>query len=327
MNHPHPELNPCCFQMYVKSFQTVFRRGQRWTDLSFLFHARIDISYSQTLEINFYGTDLCVKYPDCSELYKCEISGPPNLEDYSTGIVKWPEGQTPLILIFHHTSKENREKILKCEYFLPSFWNIQGTKKVKNVGYIYLTCLPKLDCDNCLVQVAMSSEGKVYMNIDNPPPKSWIFADLDLTPESEDSCNIEVYRENTESRTYSLDFLVDPSQLAPNHLIRHYDQTGHQIFYEVISAFIYRIGIDPNSVLKFNRKTFQFNYDSSKNFNYIIIGDGWKKDGLVAPFDEENTKFKAKIECVSKESNILEFWFDNNNANRFDNLNPEEMKF
>ena len=46
-------------------------------------------------------------------------------------------------------------------------------------------------------------------------------------------------------------FFVNAVSLSPNHLIRHHESDTHQVWYEVISAFIYRIGIKPNETLHF----------------------------------------------------------------------------
>ena len=276
---------------------------------------RIDISCGQTLVVTFSSQDLCLRYEDGSELYKCQIRGPENLPDYATGPVQWEVGKRPLIRLFHHTTGEARTEILQCEYFKLSSWNIQGTRRLEDVGYVYLTPLPKLDCDECLKTVAMASDGKLFFRRD-PSPYPPAFMTDNLAPFAADVLALDVYRETTRNRTSTLEMWLDPGHLSPQHLIRHYDGRS-QFWYEVISAFTARVAMEPGRTLPFSRQTMECECSAARHFDYCVLGDGWRLDGLSAPFNEEQTECILNIERPEMDSNILDFWFDPANSPRF----------
>lgn len=61
------------------------------------------------------------------------------------------------------------------------------------------------------------------------------------------------------------------------------------------------------------------------NSEYSIIGDARNKEGLAAPFEEDETKFIYKIEDCGKES-IHDFWFSHENKDLFTGKVVETLK-
>ena len=64
-----------------------------------------------------------------------------------------------------------------------------------------------------------------------------------------------------------------------------------------------------------------------KSLGYIVIGEATTIKGLAAPFDEENTEEKLKIEYMKKPEEIVTFWKNNANTNQFGNKPIEDMVF
>jgi hypothetical protein len=67
--------------------------------------------------------------------------------------------------------------------------------------------------------------------------------------------------------------------------------------------------------------------DSSKKAYYIIVGDCDYMDGLIAPYDEENTSYIFKIEKQDGSKNLFDFWHDNANTDQYSNKQVEYQEF
>jgi hypothetical protein len=270
----------------------------------------IDISHGIELRIIFSNTDLKNRLADGSILYSCEISGPRDLYNYTTGSASILNNK-PYLKLYHHTTSAAGESIKKSKEYWSSNWNIQGTKKSTNIAYLYLTSLPKINCVDDLEEIAMSSRGKLYFRVDqNLSP----VADLILP----------VYRDSTANRTHTLESWVESSLLASQPCYRHMPFQGGA-YYAIVSPFIYRIGVENGTTLDIKGNTIVPR--SPKRSSYAIVGDATSVDGLTAPYDEENVMELFKIEDVADGGEFIEFWSRNRNSNQFDNKELEMIEF
>lgn len=270
----------------------------------------IDISYGECLRVRFKSTDAISWLSDGSILYKCTIRGPKFLYRYRTGEAKI-EGGIPHIKLYHHTSRDSKKGIEEGSEYWSSNWNIQGTKKSTNISYLYLTSLPKISNIDDLTQIAMSSQGRLPFRVDT---------NFTQVPD----LILDVYRESTNNRTHTLSHWVDTSFLAPQPCYRHHPPNGPG-YHEIVSPFIHRIGVEYKSTISIkNEKILPLN---PKSLGFAIVGDATTIDGLEAPFDEENTKEKLKIEYMIEPNEIINFWVENANTNQVDNKIIEEVKF
>lgn len=217
------------------------------------------------------------------------------------------------IALFHHTNEDSYRAILKSKHFRSSTCNFQGTnkKELTNVNYTYFTCIDSIRAPEDLNQIAMASSGKIALLRDNGSPEN-----------PNDVVILEVYRETTFNRTHPIRVLIPATLLAPSHLIKHFP-FGNPVYYQVMNPFIYRIGLLPGEILPFRNGIVEPNSSSLKRFEYVVVGDGREREGLIAPFNEETTKNILKIQRTSKVSNILNFWFEERNTDLFTNKDVE----
>jgi hypothetical protein len=85
---------------------------------------------------------------------------------------------------------------------------------------------------------------------------------------------------------------------------RH-DANDQPVYYKTAHQQIFRIGIEPGTVLPFEDDTIIVSQASLKHFEYVVLGYANTKAGLVAPFDEEETRELFKIERCD---DLFEFW-------------------
>lgn len=278
----------------------------------------VDISYGKTLRIEFSNSDLIRNFNDNSSLFKCNIYGCDNLLDYATGEAIF-FNEIPFLKLYHHTSEESKKLILESGFLKPSYWNIQGNKKLKNIGYFYLTPLNKIEKPEDLKQIAMATDGKMHFIIDNYEPSLLRFEN------DENILELEVYRESTLNRNNTLSFYVDSTILSPKHLWKH-SPNNNFVFFEIGSPLIQRIGIEVGKTLNFE-KNIIFKQENVKIFDLMVVGDATKIEGLKAPFDEENTSYNFKINTLLKDTNILDFWFQNANSIIYPNIQTDSQEF
>lgn len=298
-------------QIYVKFsdkvywIQPFYFTANRILDNSLTMH--IDISFDARLEINF--KDLISKLSDGSLFYNCTIIAPTSLNRYVTGVAK-VVNNVPFIKLYHHTSPGAKKKILSSNEFWSSNWNIQGTKELSNISYLYLTAIPVILCNADLNEIAMSSRGRLHFR-------------LDQNMSDKPDVILEVYRESTSNRTAVLSYWVDSSLLATQPVYKH--KGAFPVYYEVVCPFIYRLGVESRTKIKINGDSII--PESPKKLDYAIVGDATLEDGLRAPFDEENTKEILKIEIIPGQKDIIMFWLNNQNSNQYDNKDIETAKF
>jgi len=283
----------------------------------------IDISAGNTLKIEFTNNDLITNYSDNSSLFKCKIFGPKNIHDFYTGTGYFKDN-IPYLKLFHHTLPRFKRLIETSKILKTSKWNIQGTKKLLNINYFYLTCLEKIEKPQDLKQIAMASDGKIHLlkdNYDAPPS----IKPEDIGKYKDGVLELEVYRENTMNRNATIDFFVDSTIISSKHLWKHMPH-NETVFYEICMPFIYRIGATPDSLLTFDNKTIS-KQENLKQIDYQVIGLATKFDGLEAPYDEENTDYIFKVEKLNEKTNILNFWFENINSDQFSAKKIENQEF
>src|ERR1700730_3253244 len=249
----------------------------------------VDVSCGHRLRVEFTNGDLVSTLTDGAELYRCTFSGPPDLSDYATGNSFLVPGQAPYLRLYHHTSGDAKKKIERSGEFWGSKWNIQGThKKLTNVGYVYFTSLDRVSHPDDLKMVAMASDGKLTFAIDGfLPPRV-------LSPGWENRYKnqllvLPVYRASTADRTETLEFDIESTLLAPQHVLRHLPPAD-PVWYEIAAPFVHRVVIEASATLKFSARRIDYAAVPTKRFDYVVVGDATTVDGLAAPYDEEDTR-------------------------------------
>jgi hypothetical protein len=274
----------------------------------------VDISHGRRLWIEFHADQFIRRLDDGSELFHCVIEAPPKLNKYTTGRARIGEGYKIEIALYHHTKREAKQGILDSGYFWASHWNIQGTKELENVGYVYFTPLDAILAEEDLYQIAMASQEKLYLCRDNARASS-----------PDDILELRVYRQSTADRRHTIRLWMEIDLLATQHVYRH-TVAGNPVYYEIVHPFIHRVGLKPKCVLAIEGDRVTKKAQDLKSFDYAVIGDADSLSGLEAPYDEENTEHVLKIErCES--TNILDFWMNNSNQDHFSGKNPEYLKF
>lgn len=286
----------------------------------------VEIALGNTLKITFKNSDFIRHFDDSSSLFKCQIYGPKDLKKYATGKAEITEEKLIYLQLFHHTNEVFKERIIKSSYLKASQWNIQGNKILKNVNYIYFTCLDKIKTDDDLKKIAMASDGELLLAVDNsefpkPLPLNW-----KQKTYKNDILKLEIYRQSTYDRSATLKFSVDASTLAPSHVIQHFPN-GEAVYYEICNPYIYRIGVLPNEVLYFTKNKLHNDRNKLKKFNYMVLGDARRLEGLAAPYNEEETTQIFKIETISENLTVFEFWFQNGNQDLYSGKKIEFQQF
>lgn len=270
----------------------------------------VDISRGQVLRIRFESQALVERLRDGSILYGCSIHAPKFLHRYTTGPAKLVDNR-PRIKLYHHTTADSKDAILKGQYFRTSAWNIQGNKKCTNIAFLYLTSLPRVECVADLQSIAMSHFGKMAFRVDDNFTNN---PDLVL----------DVYRESTNNRTHTIGAWAFAEDLAPQPCYRHVPPNGPG-YHEVVSPFIHRIPSTPGGIVEIREELLQ--PQQSELLFHAIVGDATTIDGLRAPFDEEHTNELLKTERIEPPDDIVSFWIANPNMNHYDGKQIENFSF
>lgn len=274
----------------------------------------VDVAHGNRLKVIFNNKRLETKYEDGSELFSCEIFGPNDIIDFSTGIAEVIDNNI-FVPLFHHTTRETIAAIAKSKFFYPSKWNIQGNKELQNVGYVYFSCLTEIKAPEDLLEIAMAHDGVIYFLVDDG-----------YRANPADVLALEVYRDTTANRTHTIRKLVPISCLATKPVLNHRPAKG-EAYYEFVAPFIYRVGIEPSECLYFDGVKILSENVNIKHFEYAIVGDARTIDGIKAPYDEEDTTEILKVEKTQNSSTILDFWFENSNLDHFTGKSIELLKF
>ncbi len=273
-----------------------------------------DISCGYAAMARIFDRDFVRDYDDGSQLFKCKLLVPDDIGAHAIGDAVLRDGFEITLQLFHHTKPEKVELIKRSGVLLGSRWNIQGNKELEDSDHVYFTPLHELKVNNDLEKVAMSSEAKITLMRDgfNPPGV--------LLPGWEDAYKddlliMEVYREQVINRCATLDFWVPAEFVSPHHVIKHTPPNG-AVYYEISAPFIHRIQIDKGGQLQFSGSDIA--PDQEIRFHEkVVIGDGRTLEGLLAPFDEENTTQRFEIQKPDPGKTILDFWFDHANQDLY----------
>lgn len=252
-------------------------------------------------------------FGDGSFLYQCRIAGPARLKPFASGTCTLAEDQTIWLDLFHHTTAQAASAIRQSGHFRGSRWNIQGSKRLTNVEYAYFTSLPKITSRKHLERIAMASNGALHLITTNGLPPH-------------DVVRIEVYRESTLNRRHGIPVRVPAEAIAPQHVWRH-DALDQPTYYEVSHPAIFRVGLEPGTVLPFADGAVDPARAAVKWFDYAVLGYATTREGLVAPYDEEDTRELFKIERCEVDGDLFAFWRRHANSNQYGGRSIERQTF
>lgn len=264
------------------------------------------------LQIEFSSGQLIRKFDDGSQLYRCFISGASNLAALATGTCTIGDNNELWLDLFHHTTAGAREAIIASRHFRGSPWNVQGTKKLENVSYAYFTSLPVIRNEEDLRRIAMASDERIALMPTNGRS-------------GKDVVVIRVYRESTLNRQATLNVSVPASVVASQNVYRHAPH-GAAVYFELCHTEIFRVGLIPGRTLPFCGGRLEPVVNDLKTFDYVVLGDADTKDGLRAPYDEENTQALFVVERCLEES-IFEYWKRHGNTDQVSGRTFERMAF
>lgn len=265
----------------------------------------LDIGHPRAIETTriiatIRSDELVRRYDDGAQLYRCAIDGPASFANHPSGRARpLPDGDFALEL-FHITNADAAAGIAKGGEIWSSAWNLQGTRKLTNVSYVYLTSLPEIHDEQDLRRIAMASDGVIYFQTTSTRTREQVLA-------------MTVYRENTAGRTESLPVAVPVRLIAPPHLVLH--RPPGDAYYEVVGPEIYRVGVLPGAALSYLGGDASVSAGNLKQFSYIVVGDAAEIDGLAAPYDEEETRQIMHLETLD-DHDLFQFWQDNANSDQ-----------
>jgi hypothetical protein len=300
-------------------------RLAKFSDDEIICDLPIDISCGHTVQVRFFNRDLVATFADGSQLYNCEIKGPAKLYEHATGEAELGANNQPYLHLYHHTTKQTCPLILGSGVFRTGNYNIQGTtKQLKNVAYAYFTPLDTIKFDNDLKKIAMAESGKIELRRDGFTQPPILFPNWEETYKN-DILILPVYPSNPAKREASIDVWVNSTALAPQHIYFH--DEGDGVYYEFPHCFIHRVGARPNENVAFDANRRIHQQSALKSFDYIVVGDCTKLDGLAAPYDEEDTTHIMKIERMPDGKSMLNFWFEQANTDLYTGKKVELQKF
>jgi len=288
-------------------------------------HLTVDISCGHTVHIQFFNHGFVHDLQDGSQLYRCQITGPVDLQEFATGVAEWGHSDVPYLHLYHHTTADTCPKILASGSFRTSNCNIQGTtKKLNNVAYGYFTPLDEIRYDSDLKMIAMAESGEIQLMRDGFTPPKFFPPNWRQLYKS-DILELQVYPCDIKKREAKLDVWVDASVLSPQHVYRH--EGNGPVYYEFPHHFIHRIGTTPGQVVVFDSDRRIHQQAGLKTFDYIVVGDCSTLDGLAAPYDEEDTTHMMKVERMVGGKSILNYWFENANQDLYTGKQVEMQEF
>lgn len=249
------------------------------------------------VRVDVRGDDLVTSLNDQSQIYRCVIYGPRNLNRYKAGRARVRTDGGIDLRLYHHTRKGTKPLILTSEHIKASSWNYQGTKELANCGYAYFTSLDRIETDIDLQRIAMSGTGHIPLRLDQSPAG----APPDVV--------LEVYRERLENRTGRVPLWVPADHVSPSHIWEHH-LCG--VEYEIVHPWIYRVGLKPGEAYDFIGDRGTQGQNGLKRFDYVVIGDCTIKPGLAAPYDEDVTDETFQIQDLGDRT-VFQFWREHSN--------------
>lgn len=268
----------------------------------------VDLLGGGRADVVFAKQDAIATLPDGSFLSRCDLENPDALERAESVGCRCDSGLLDLQL-FHHTTSVARDRILASEQFWLSAWNIQGTRRLANIGYLYLTSKPQIRTEQDLADIAMASSGRLYFLPDGGHP-------------SKDVIALTVYRASTLDRTAALPVSLPAHRVSTQPLLFHPDAPGNPAYYEVIQPAIFRVGAEPSEVFPYRNGVLGPS-GRDKAFSYAVVGNAATAYGIAAPYDEECTTSLAQIEASTAGQDVFAVWYALQNSPRF---NPEALE-
>lgn len=299
--------------------------GMRWFQPKFFYGCRlsfldgfaaadigIELSNGSLVDVTLTSARFIAALSDSSQVFRCLISPLGGAALVADATCSVDSSGDFLLDVFHHTTDEAATAIKSSGYFRGSRWNVQGTRELKNVEYAYFTSLPKIASEGDLTKIAMASSGRIALLRTN------------ATSERE-AIALKVYRQSTLDRTATVPVAVPASLVASAHIYRHAPTRG-AVYYEVCNPDIYRVGLLPGKMAPFHEGRVAVPDSDRKRFEYVVLGDADTHDGLLAPFDEEETKSLLHIEECGRES-FFEFWRRHANSDQVSWRVPDMLQF
>lgn len=298
--------------------------GMRWFQPKFFYGCRlsfldgfaaasigIELSNGSLVDVTLTSGGFVASLSDSSQVFRCLILPLPSVALVADGTCSLEADGDFLLNLFHHTSKEAVEAINESGHFRGSRWNVQGTRELKNVEYAYFTSLRKVASEEDLAKIAMASSGRIGLLPTN-------------ATSGRQAIVIEVYRQSTLDRTETLPIAVPASLIASQHIYRHAPM-NEAVYYEVCHPDIYRVGLQPGKVAPLSDGILAVPEAGRKRFEYVVLGDADTAEGLVAPYDEEESRSLFHIEGC-REQTFLEFWRSHANSNQVSWRVPEMLQ-
>lgn len=253
--------------------------------------------FDVVVRVSFDGRHQLASLKDRSHTYACFIEGPSTIPAIKAGLCRLrPDGGVDLRL-YHHTTKASKKAILSSGQVWGSKWNFQGNKKLANCSYAYFSSLQRIESPQDLHRIAMASDGRIALRLDQTADGRR----PDLV--------IDVYRESTENRRARLGLWVPAEHVAPSHVWKH---TTGVVEYEVAHPWISRVGLKPGGHYYIDRNHAADDQQDLKRFDHLVLGDCTTLAGLAAPYDEEDTSETFLIEEVSS-GTVFDFWRQHSN--------------
>ena len=265
------------------------------------------------LTIELRSDGLVRGFDDGAQLYRCVIRGPSRMLQYAGGRCRPRSDDDFDVSLFHITNPKAFAGIRADGELRSSCWNLQGTRELANVAYVYLTSLPSIETEEDLRRIAMSSDAVIRLQTTSS------FA-------RESMLELKVYRENTTGRTARLPVGVASDLLSPPHILIH-RPLGDQAYYEVVGPEIYRVGVLPGTALTYAAGAARVDAGLVKRFDYLVLGDASTLSGIAAPYDEEDTDEVIHVERLVSGTDLFDFWQANRNSDQVSWRDPEPRAF
>lgn len=240
------------------------------------------------------------RYADGAQLYRCRILAPRRLLQHATGRAFPRQDGDFDLQLFHVTNPVAFRAIQKSREIWGSQWNLQGTRRLANVAYAYLTSLDTVRSEEDLRRIAMSSGGSIGFQTTSYMAR-------------EEVLDLQVYRESTTGRTASLAVQVPTAALAPPHLLLHPPVAG-PAYYEVVGPEIFRVGLRAGAVVSLEEGKAVVASGDERRFTYLVLGDPSTVAGLAAPYDEADVEGVMHLQQFGADDDPFGFW--QANANR-----------
>ncbi|MDQ1193796.1 hypothetical protein QE419_002562 [Brevundimonas vesicularis] len=239
-------------------------------------------------------------YASGGHLYDCTVTGRTQLQHEAAGRARVSQDYEILLQMFHFTDLKGQIGIRKSGVLRSSAWNLEGLHELGNVAYGYCTTLPRIRDRADLARIAMAASGRLA------------FRTTSVADEPEEVFEVDVYRDSTTTRTRRLDFWAPIEALPPPHLYWHRPR-AQPAYYEVVGPEILRISVKPGVAIPVSAEgVMTITSKMQKTFDYVIEGDASTREGVSAPYREEETQSVAHLELLIDDDPFAYWWRQQN---------------